>query len=130
MQTKLILSFFLLHHTRRAATKRMSVKESSFQKHLLSRLRALLPGCVVLKNDPTYIQGFPDLLVLYGDRWIALECKRSATASHQPNQDFYIQKLGEMSFARFVYPENEEEVLDEIQQAFQPDRSALIFVAE
>ena len=93
-------------------------KESKFQHQLIYDLKELFPGCIVLKNDANYIQGFPDLLVLYRDRWAALECKRDAKASHRPNQEYYIQKLNDMSYAGFVHPDNKREVLDELQQAF------------
>lgn len=94
-------------------------KESSFQASLIRKLKKRFPDCVVLKTDPNYIQGFPDLLVLNNKKWAALECKRESGASHQPNQDYYIGRLGKMGYASFVYPENEKEVLDGIQQAFQ-----------
>lgn len=93
--------------------------ESEFQKTLIHRLRAALPGAIVIKNDPSYIQGFPDLLVLYKDHWAALEVKKNATAKARPNQRYYVDLLSTMSFSRFVYPENVEEVLDAIQQAFR-----------
>lgn len=80
----------------------------------------MFPGCVVLKNDPNYLQGIPDLVIFYYNRWAMLEVKKSFNASHQPNQDYYIDKLDGMSFARFIYPENKEEVLDELQVAFGP----------
>ena len=73
---------------------------------------------MVFKMDQ--IQGLPDLLILYGEKWASLECKRSATAKKRPNQDYYVEKMNDMSFSRFVYPENKEEVLNELQQAFQP----------
>ena len=95
----------------------VAMKESKFQSELIRELKERLPGCYVLKNDPNYIQGFPDLLVLYGDRWAALECKRSEGSPRRPNQEFYISKLGEMSYSAFVYPENKEEVLYAVQQA-------------
>lgn len=92
--------------------------ETDFQSDLIDELHELYPGCMILKNDPNYIQGIPDLTILYRNKWVVLECKRSANAVHRPNQDYYIDLLNEMSFASFVYPENKEEVLDGIQRTF------------
>ena len=96
---------------------RSSRLESGFQDRLIKTLEALFPGCMVFKMDQ--IQGIPDLLVLYRDKWASLECKRSAKAKRQPNQEYYVGKMNEMSFSRFVSPENKEEVLDELQQIFK-----------
>lgn len=96
-------------------------KESAFQARLVKEIKELLPGAVVLKNDSGYLQGFPDLTILYGNRWAALETKRGKSASHRPNQDYYIKTLGEMSFASFIFPENKEEVLYELQKALRPE---------
>lgn len=92
--------------------------ESQFQSRLIRELKRRFPGCMVIKTDPTYIQGLPDLLILYRDRWAALECKRSSNAHRQPNQTYYLERMDDMSFARFIYPENKEEILDELEQAF------------
>lgn len=92
--------------------------ERVFQKTLIQRIKKMFPGCMVIKNDANYIQGLPDLLILFRDKWAALECKQSSKASHQPNQDYYIEKFNEMSFARVIYPENMEEVLNELSRAF------------
>lgn len=102
------------------------MKESKFQSDLIKELKQVFPDCVVLKNDANYLQGFPDLLLLYRDHWAALECKREANAHHQPNQDYYIEKLGKMSYAKFIHPGNRKEVLDELQQAFGNSRSTCI----
>ena len=93
------------------------MKESEFQRDLIKGIKDRFPEAVVLKNDPTYIQGIPDLLVLNNDKWAALECKASEKSRHRPNQEYYINLLNTMSYAGFVYPENKEEVLDELQQA-------------
>ena len=93
--------------------------EGQFQSKLIKKLKKIFPGCLVMKTDPTYIQGLPDLLILFNDRWAVLECKKSGTASHRPNQDYYVDRMNEMSFARFIYPENEEEILHDLQQAFK-----------
>ena len=95
------------------------MKESQFQAQLIVKLKKIFPDCVVLKNDPNYIQGFPDLTVFYKKHWACLEVKKDERASHQPNQNYYVRYLDGMSFARFVCPENEKEVLDELQQAFR-----------
>lgn len=93
--------------------------ESEFQKSLIQELKRRFPGCIVMKNDANYIQGIPDLLVLYNDKWASLECKKASGAKKRPNQEHYVNKMNEMSFSRFIYPENKEEVLDELQQAFK-----------
>ena len=92
--------------------------ERDFQTRLIKKIKRLFPGCVVLKNDPDYIQGVPDLTIFYRDRWATLECKNSANARKRPNQQYYVSKMNDMSFSRFIFPENEEEVLNELQQAF------------
>lgn len=92
--------------------------ESKFQSNLIKDIEDLFPNSIILKNDPNYIQGFPDLLILNGDRWAALEAKKSSEEKHQPNQDYYIELINKMgSYASFVYPENKEQVLHELQQA-------------
>lgn len=96
--------------------------ERDFQAKLIVELKVRFPGCIVLKNDSSYIQGIPDLLVLYKDRWATLECKRSTTASHRPNQEYYVGLMDEMSFSRFICPENKKEVLHELELAFQSER--------
>ena len=96
----------------------MAKRESQFQRELIEEIKDLFPGCIVMKNDPTYIQGIPDLIILYKDRWAALECKRSAQSHHQPNQDYYISIMDEMSFASFICPENKENVLYDLEQSF------------
>lgn len=93
--------------------------ESKFQAGLIKEIKQLLPGCVIMKNDPEYIQGIPDLTILYGNKWATLECKKSKNESHRPNQDYYVDKMKSMSYSAFVYPENKEDILDELQQALQ-----------
>lgn len=95
------------------------MKENKFQADLKKELKSRFPGCIVTKLDSADIQGIPDLLVLYKDKWAALEVKKSATASHRPNQDYYVEKMDNMSFSKFIYPENKEELLDELHQAFE-----------
>lgn len=96
--------------------------ESVYQAQLIKKLKRLFPGCFVFKNDPSYIQGAPDLLILFQDRWAALEVKASASKPSRPNQTYYVDELDAMSFAAFIYPENEEDVLNALQSALQPSR--------
>lgn len=98
--------------------------ERKYQAELIKRLRIRFPDCVILKNDSSYMQGVPDLILLWQDRWAMLEVKASKDSDEQPNQRWYVEKLGEMSFAAFIYPGNEEEVLDEIQRQFESRRKA------
>ena len=91
--------------------------ERDFQAKLIKELKMIFPGCIIMKNDSSYIQGIPDLIILFEDKWAALEVKKSATASHRPNQEYYVELMDEMSFAKFIYPENKEEVLYELQQS-------------
>lgn len=92
--------------------------ENKYQQHLIKKLKKLFPGCYVLKNDPNYLQGVPDLIILFEDNWAMLEVKFSASAPERPNQRYYIEQLSDMSFAAFISPETEEEVLSELQHAF------------
>ena len=94
------------------------MKESAFQRKLIKELEERFPGCVVLKNDASYLQGFPDLTVLYGKHWAVLESKRGPNEPHRPNQDYYVDKLNNMSFSRFIEPGNKEEVLSDLQSTF------------
>lgn len=98
--------------------KKNIVLEREFQSKLIKEIKKEFPGCMVLKNDPTYMQGIPDLLVLYKDKWASLEIKASSTAKHQPNQDYYVDKMNEMSHSAFIYPENKDQVLDNLRKAF------------
>lgn len=94
-------------------------KESKFQSKLIKELKTLFPGSIILKTNPNYIQGFPDLIILFCETWAALECKRSEISTKRPNQDHYVELLKNMSYASFVDPENKEEVLNELQQTFK-----------
>ena len=91
-------------------------KENDFQSKLKKELKEMFPGCIVTKLDSGDIQGIPDLLILYKNKWATLENKRSENANHQPNQDYYVDKMNEMSFSRFIYPENKDKVLNELKK--------------
>lgn len=93
--------------------------ESKFKTDLIEEIESRLPGSLVFHLDPNERQGAPDLLVLYQDRWAALEGKQDKNAKHRPNQDYYVNLMNRMSFARFIYPENREEVLNELQRSFK-----------
>ena len=94
-------------------------KESEFQKNLKKELKSIFPGSIVTKLDSSDIQGIPDLLILYKNKWATLENKRHAKATHQPNQDYYVETMNKMSFSRFIYPENKDTVLGELQNFFR-----------
>lgn len=95
---------------------RSSRLESGFQDKLRDELKELFPGCMIFKMDQ--IQGIPDLLILYENKWASLECKKSASASRRPNQEYYVDLMDKMSFSSFIYPENKNAVLDELYLYF------------
>ena len=96
--------------------------ESAYQAQLISRLRREFPGCFIIQNDSSIVQGVPDLLILYYDRWAMLEVKASKRSRSRPNQRYYVDMFDEMSFGAFVYPENEEDVIRDLQSTFELDR--------
>lgn len=96
--------------------------ENEYQGDLIKKIELLIPGCTVLKNDPNYLQGIPDLLILYRDKWAILEVKRSAKDKHRPNQDYYIEHFGKWVYSAFIFPENEELILNELQRALGLER--------
>lgn len=97
----------------------MSKLERDFQSSLIQDLKRMFPGCIVMKNDSSYIQGIPDLLILYKNKWASLEVKKNSRAKRQPNQEYYVGQMNEMSFSRFIYPENKEEILNELYETFK-----------
>ena len=98
------------------------MRESKFQSDLIKEIKERMPGAIVTKLDAKHIQGIPDLLILYNDRWATLEDKRSKDATHRPNQDYYVEKMNNMSFSAFIFPENKEEVLNDLQRALESGR--------
>jgi len=102
----------------------MGNRENEYQGKLIKRIEQRFPGCLVLKNDEGYIQGIPDLTILHGERWAVLEVKRDEKARQnpEPNQEHYVDRLNNMGFSAFIYPEIEEEVLDAVQRSFEIGR--------
>lgn len=107
----------------------MPKRENDYQGGLIQRIQMVLPGCFVLKNDSSYLQGIPDLTILYGERWAILEVKRAQPRSsrdYEPNQEWYLELFNQMSFSATIFPENEEEVLRDLQYALRPRRAARV----
>jgi hypothetical protein len=100
--------------------------ERKYQRELIKRIRARFPSCVVMKNDASEMQGVPDILILYNNTWAMLEVKMSDVSDRQPNQEHYVRTFNNMSFAAFINPDNEEEVLDDLQSAFRYSGKACI----
>lgn len=92
--------------------------ENKFQADLIKELKTMFPDCIVMKNDAGYIQGIPDLLVLNNDRWASLEVKKVKSARRRPNQEYYVERMNNMSFASFICPENKDDILHELYQFF------------
>lgn len=98
--------------------------ERDYQSYLIKKLRNRFKGCIILKNDTDYLQGMPDLTILHKTKWAMLEVKASEDSPSQPNQEYYVDELDRMSFAAFVFPENEEVVFKALQNLFEPRRQA------
>lgn len=95
-------------------------KESVYQGNLKKKIKKMIPGSIVLKNDPNWLQGIPDLTILYKDKWAFLEVKRSEEDPHRPNQDYYVDLANTNScYGAFIFPENEKEILSELQRALE-----------
>ena len=100
--------------------------EAKYQAKLIRKLKLRFPGCEVIKNDPQYVQGILDLTIFWGPHWAMLEVKASLSARKRPNQDYYVKQMNDMSFAAFICPENEEEVLTALSEAFTSRRAACV----
>ena len=96
------------------------MSEATFQREVIEELKALFPGIVIVKQDSGYIQGIPDLLLLFGEQWAALEIKSAGDSRRRPNQEYYVDLMDRMSFAAFIYPENKKDVLRALQHTFKP----------
>lgn len=96
----------------------LNVKESEFQSKLIKELKSTFPGIEIMKQDAKYRQGQPDLVLFYKNHYAMLECKNSVTASHRPNQDYYVSKFNDWSYASFAYPENKDYVIDQLKEVF------------
>ena len=99
--------------------------ERDYQAKLIKKLRLRFQGIVILKNDSSYQQGIPDLSLFLDDQWAMLEVKPEkpkGPEDFEPNQPWWIEELNSMSFCACIYPENEEEVLDALQQLFTLER--------
>lgn len=92
--------------------------ESKFQSKLVKELKSMFPGSYVVKLDPTNHRGIPDLLILFKDKWATLECKDKENAKHRPGQDRNVETMNNMSYSSFIYPENKEKVLNDLQKLF------------
>ncbi len=97
----------------------MGKLENAFQAKLIKEIKSTFDGAIVTKMDANHIQGIPDLLILHKDKWATLECKKDARAKKRPNQEYYVDKMNQMGFSRFIYPENKEEVINELRIYFQ-----------
>ena len=102
--------------------------EREYQSRLIKKLKLIFPGCIILKNDTEYQQGIPDLLILWRDKWAMLEVKGFIDAPEQPNQQYWVEELNNMSFAAFISPETEEDVIYDLQHAFGSRRSTRVSV--
>jgi hypothetical protein len=102
------------------------MREATYQANLIKKLQKMFPGCFILKNDPSVNQGVPDLLILFKDKWAMLEVKQSETSPERPNQPYFVKLFNKMSFASFIHPKNEKQVLHDLQSTFGANRKARV----
>ncbi len=102
--------------------------ERDYQAYLIKKLYKIFgrDRTLILKNDTGYLQGIPDLLILHEDCWGILEVKKSFDSPYEPNQEYYLDFLDNLSYAEMICPENEEEVLDGLQYALKGCRPARV----
>ena len=110
-----------------ARGENMATPEGSFKSRFIKRIENEFPGCIVTKLEADYKEGLPDVLILHKNKWATLEAKKnkSEVTKPRPNkkqQDYYVATMDKMSFSRYVYPENQEEVLNELRLHFQQTR--------
>lgn len=98
--------------------------ESKFKRQLIKEIEEMFPGAFVLKTNANQIQGIPDQLILYGPNWAMIEAKDTVESHRQPNQNYYVNLFNQMSYASFVYPQNKEVVLDELQHTLRSTGSS------
>lgn len=93
--------------------------EREYQAKLVKKIERLIPGCYVRKHDMQ--QGWPDLLILAPGFWAMIETKREEPGPEdfEPNQEWWIEEFDRMSFSACIYPENEQEVLHALSQAYR-----------
>ena len=94
------------------------ISESQFQHKVIKEIKKKYEDAIVMKLDANYKQGIPDFLILVRNKWATLEFKKFAEAKHRPNQDWYVDQMNRMSFSRFIFPENKDEVLRELFDFF------------
>lgn len=103
-------------------------REREYQPGLIKRIENLFKvkfqvEVYVRKIDIQ--QGWPDLLILAPGFWALLEVKKEEPTSaddFEPNQEWWIEEFDSMSFSACIYPENEQEVLHALKEAFRRSR--------
>lgn len=94
--------------------------ESKFvRERVRPDLESRFPGGKLIKQEPLVsFQGIPDYLFLYQEHWAALETKAKPNSRREPNQEYYVEQMSGMSFAAFANPDNWQEVLSGMEEAF------------
>ena len=97
----------------------MTNLEKNFKTRLLKRLNNIEHGYFFCK-EALALRGLPDIIGVYKGMFVGLECKKSESESRRstgrtPLQNHILQKIKIAGgFAEFIYPENEDEVLQEM----------------
>lgn len=83
------------------------MNESKLQSEVISWLKMNRVYVVKTRPGPGTPVGCPDIIGVYGEKWLALEVKASSTAKFQPGQKETLQLLYKSNpFVYVVTPEN------------------------
>lgn len=115
---------YILEHLKQSKKRtkdlfKKDVKESTFQHKLIKMLRKIPKSSFIVKEAKA-IRGIPDIIGCIDGTYVALEVKKNKGEAQKNTGRICLQKkfirdiqcVG--GYASFIYPENHEEILEEL----------------